>query len=75
MVTVVAWHAETGVNGARELDGRPALMSALADLAAHRTGVLALEEESHASRSGRPLQVARIARIARSDKAPAKRSA
>jgi len=49
-VAVVAWHAETGVSGARELDGRPALMAALADLAAHRAGVLAVARRDRLAR-------------------------
>ncbi len=49
-VTVVAWHAEAGVSGARELDGRPALMAALADLAAHRAGVLAVARRDRLAR-------------------------
>lgn len=49
-LTVVSWHVDAGVSGARELDGRPALMSALADLAAHRAGVLAVARRDRLAR-------------------------
>lgn len=49
-ISVVAWHVDAGVSGARELDGRPALMSALGDLAAHRAGVLAVARRDRLAR-------------------------
>ena len=45
-VNVVAWHTDAGVSGAAEIAKRPALLAALADLRAHRAGVLVEPDEA-----------------------------
>jgi DNA invertase Pin-like site-specific DNA recombinase len=49
-VTVVAWHTDAGVSGAAPVDRRPALMAALADLAVHGAGLLAVSRRDRLAR-------------------------
>ncbi len=49
-VTVVAWHTDAGVSGAAEVGDRPALGAAIADLAAHRAGVLVVARRDRLAR-------------------------
>jgi DNA invertase Pin-like site-specific DNA recombinase len=49
-VTVVAWHVDQGVSGAAPIDERPALMAALADVAAHHAGVLVVAKRDRLAR-------------------------
>lgn len=49
-VTVVAWHTDAGVSGAAEIAKRPALLAALADLRAHRAGVLVVAKRDRLAR-------------------------
>jgi site-specific DNA recombinase len=49
-VTVVAWHIDAGVSGAAPVDRRPALMAALADLAVHGAGLLAVSRRDRLAR-------------------------
>ena len=49
-VELVAWHVDQGVSGATELDGRPALAAALADLRVRGAGVLAVAKRDRLAR-------------------------
>lgn len=49
-VTVAAWHVDAGVSGAAEIADRPALVAALADITAHRAGVLIVAKRDRLSR-------------------------
>jgi DNA invertase Pin-like site-specific DNA recombinase len=49
-VTVIAWHTDQGISGGSELDDRPGLMQALADLRTHRAGVLAIAKRDRLAR-------------------------
>jgi DNA invertase Pin-like site-specific DNA recombinase len=49
-VNVAAWHTDQGVSGATELDGRPGLAAALADLRVRGAGVLAVAKRDRLAR-------------------------
>lgn len=49
-VTVLAWCADEGVSGGNELDARPALLGALAQIRAHGAGVLAVAKRDRIAR-------------------------
>lgn len=59
-ITVAAWHTDAGVSGAAEIDKRPALLAALADVARLRAGVLAVAKRDRLARD--PLIAATIER-------------
>lgn len=50
-VRVVAWQTDQGVSGAADLEDRPGLVGALADLRAHRAGVLVVARRDRLARS------------------------
>ena len=49
-ITVAAWHTDAGVSGAAEIDARPGLVGALADVARLRAGVLAVAKRDRLAR-------------------------
>lgn len=49
-VTVAAWHRDDGVSGGSEIGERPGLVAALADLRAHRAGVLVAAKRDRLAR-------------------------
>lgn len=49
-ITVAAWHTDAGVSGAAEIDARPGLVAALADVARLRAGVLAVAKRDRLAR-------------------------
>lgn len=49
-VEVVAWHVDQGVCGAHDLEDRPALAAAIADLRVHRAGVLVVSKRDRLAR-------------------------
>ena len=49
-ITVAAWHTDAGVSGAAEIDARPGLDGALADVARLRAGVLAVAKRDRLAR-------------------------
>ena len=48
--TIAAWHLDHGVSGAAELDKRPAMLAALADLRLHGAGVLVVAKRDRLAR-------------------------
>ena len=49
-IVVAAWHTDAGVSGAAEIDARPGLVAALADVARLRAGVLAVAKRDRLAR-------------------------
>lgn len=49
-VRVASWHVDQGVSGGAELEQRPALVAALADLRANRAGVLVVAKRDRLAR-------------------------
>lgn len=49
-ITVAAWHTDAGVSGAAEIDARPGLVAALADVVRLRAGVLAVAKRDRLAR-------------------------
>lgn len=49
-ITVAAWHSDAGVSGAAEIDERPGLVAALADVVRLRAGVLAIAKRDRLAR-------------------------
>lgn len=49
-VQVMAWHTDSGVSGAAELDNRPGLSSVLVDLVTHQAGVLVVARRDRLAR-------------------------
>lgn len=49
-VTVIGWHVDAGVSGAKELDDRPALLAAFEQLRGERAGVLVVARRDRLAR-------------------------
>lgn len=49
-VNVIAWHVDQGVSGGADLDARPALMAAIAELRTHGAGVLVVAKRDRLAR-------------------------
>jgi DNA invertase Pin-like site-specific DNA recombinase len=49
-VSVLSWHTDQGVSGGSEIDDRPGLIAAIADLRAHRAGVLIVAKRDRLAR-------------------------
>lgn len=49
-VSIAAWHVDAGVSGAAQIADRPALLAAVADLAAHRAGLLVVAKRDRLAR-------------------------
>ena len=49
-VSVIAWHADHGVSGAAEIDKRPGLLEALADVEANGAGLLVVAKRDRLAR-------------------------